>query len=47
MGRFTGGIAALAVGILLAGGTAFGVVLSQSSSGDEPVEAANVSYGSN
>ena len=47
MGSMTGGIAALAVGMLLAGATAFGVVQTQASAGDEPVEAANVSYGNN
>jgi len=47
VGSITGGIAALAVGVLLAGATAFGVVQSQSSAGNEPVEAANVSYGNN
>lgn len=47
MGSITGGIAALAVGVVLAGATAFGVVATQSSAGDEPVEAANVSYGNN
>lgn len=47
MGSITGGIAALAVGILLASATAFGVVQSQVSAGSSPVEAADVSYGNN
>lgn len=47
VGTMTGGIAALAVGVLLAGATAFGVVQTQASAGNEPVEAANVSYGNN
>jgi len=47
VGSITGGIAALACGVLLAGATAFGVVQTQSNAGSEPVEAANVSYGNN
>jgi len=47
VGSITGGIAALAVGVLMAGATAFAVVQTQSSAGSEPVEAANVSYGNN
>lgn len=47
MGTMIGGIAALAVGVLLAGATAFGVVQTQASAGNKPVEAANVSYGNN
>ena len=43
----TGGIVAIALGILLAGGTAFGVVQSQNSAGNKPVDTANVSYGNN
>lgn len=47
MGSITGGIAALVVGTLLAGATAFGVVQSQSSAGSKPVDVSNVGYGNN
>lgn len=47
MGSMTGAIAALFVGTLLAGATAFGVVQTQSTDGAKPVESADVSYGGN
>lgn len=47
MGTITGGIAALVVGMLLAGATAFGVVQSQVSAGSKPIDTANVGYGNN
>lgn len=40
-------VASLVAGIVLAGATAFGIVTAQNNSNTSPVEASNVSYGTN
>lgn len=47
MTTITGGVVAFIVGLGMAGATAFGVVTSQQSAGESPVDATSVSYGSN
>lgn len=47
MGSLTASIAAFIAGIALAGATVFGVVQSQQSAGDKPIDASSVSYGTN
>ncbi|MRJ77735.1 hypothetical protein GEV29_14415 [Aeromicrobium sp. SMF47] len=47
MGTITGGIVAFIAGLGLATATVVGVVQTQQSAGEKPVESTNVSYGSN
>ena len=47
MGTITGGIIAFVAGLGLAGATVVGVVQSQQSAGEDPINTTNVSYGSN
>ncbi|MET0768002.1 MAG: hypothetical protein ABW075_01475 [Aeromicrobium sp.] len=47
MGTLIGGLVAFVAGLGLAGATVFGVVQSQQSAGEKPVDTSAVSYGSN
>lgn len=47
VGTITAGVIAFIAGLGLAGATVVGVVHSQQSAGDKPVEASSVSYGTN
>jgi hypothetical protein len=47
VGTLIGGIVAFVAGLGLAGATVFGVVQSQQSAGEKPIDASSVSYGSN
>lgn len=47
MGTLTGGVVAFIAGLGLAAATVVGVVQSQQSAGQTPVDTTTVSYGSN
>lgn len=47
MGTITGSIVAFVAGLGLAAATVIGVVQSQQSAGEKPIDASSVSYGTN
>jgi hypothetical protein len=47
VGTITAGVIAFIAGLGLAGASVVGIVQSQQSSGEKPIETSSVSYGSN